>query len=101
DLVSEGVSSGEYRFTFSPLRMTPKRREEIFDKVKGWSPLPIPQNPATQIVRAGDRIALDLFVNPQTGQKIVEYIRVQGRPGRQLTAVGPPKNFSIEDVWLE
>jgi len=30
------------------------------------------------VLNAGDTVALDLFVNPQTGQKIVDYIRVQG-----------------------
>src|SRR5262245_50198019 len=100
DLVMEPVGGGQYRFTFSPLSLTPEKIEEIYDNVKGWSPLALPHNPETQVVSAGDTITLDLFVNPETGQKIVEYIRVHERPGRPLSPQGPAKDFSIEEVGL-
>jgi len=34
DLVMEPLSGGQYRFTFSPLSLTPQKMEEIFDSVK-------------------------------------------------------------------
>src|SRR5437016_13453587 len=101
DLAMESLGGGQYRFTFLPLSLTPQKMEEIFDNVKGWSILPLPRNPATQVLSAGDTVALDLFVNPQTGQKIVDYIRVQGGQGRLITPTGPAKDFSIEDAWLQ
>jgi hypothetical protein len=101
DLAMESIGLGQYRFTFLPLSLTPQKMEEIFDSVKGWSILPLPRNPATQVLNAGDTVALDLFVNPQTGQKIVDYIRVQGGQGRLLGASGPAKDFSVEEAWLQ
>ena len=100
DLAMESLGSGQYRFTFLPLSLTPQQMEEIFDSVKGWSILQLPRNPATQVLNAGDTVALDLFVNPQTGQKIVDYIRVQGGQGRLIDAPGPTKDFSVEDASL-
>ena len=99
-LAMESLGGGQYRFTFSPLSITPQKMEEIFNSVKGWSILPLPRNPVTQVLNAGDTVALDLFVNPQTGQKIVDYIRVQGGQGRLIDAPGPTKDFSVEDASL-
>jgi len=101
DLTMKPLPDGQFRFEFSPLTITPKQMEEIFDDVKGWTLLPMPQHPATQILRAGDTLALDLFVNPSTGQRIVDYIKVQGGHGRPLPASGPVQDFSGGEGWLE
>ena len=101
DLTLEKLNDGRYRLGFSPLSITPQKMAEIFPEVAGWSLLPLPQSLVTQILLPGDTLALDLFVNPSTGQKIVEYIKVQGGHGRTLTASGPAKDFSAEDGWLE
>jgi hypothetical protein len=101
DLTMEAVGDGGFRLAFSPLTITPQKMEEIFRDTKGWTQLPLPQNPVTQILRSGETLALDLFVNPSTGQKIVEYIKIQSGEGRTLTASGPPRDFSAEDGWIE
>ncbi len=98
DLTMDTLADGRYRLTFSPLTITPAKMEEIFNKVKGWRPVALPQQPASQIIRAGDTLAIDLFVNPATGQKIVDYIKVHVGHGRGVTASGPPRDFTLEDA---
>ena len=76
DVAAEPLeSTGEYRVTFSSLSLTP---EEIkLPNPSAWKMFPPPVFPAPQIVHDGDTIAIDLFENPSTGQKFVDYIRVQ------------------------
>jgi hypothetical protein len=102
DLTVEPLSDGRYLFEFSQLTITPEKMAEIFDNVGGWTLLPMPRHPATQILQPGDTVALDLFTNPTTGQRIVDYIKVQGGQGRLLSASGSPHDFSATDEkWLE
>jgi hypothetical protein len=100
DITASPLADGRYQFTISPLTITPGKMTEIFEAVKDWRLLPLPQQPATQILRAGETIALDLFVNPSTGQKITDYITVQGASGRVFSASGPARDFTIEDGSL-
>jgi len=97
DLKMEPASDGRYRLTFSPLSITPEKLSEIFPKVKNWRVLPSPQQLTTEMVRGGDTVALDIFVNPSTGQKIVDYITINKNEGRHLTASGAARDFSVED----
>jgi hypothetical protein len=101
DLTMEALPDGSARLTFSPLTITPQKMEEIFPDVKGWTLLPLPQQPVTQILHAGESLEMDLFVNPSTGQKIVEYIKVRDGQGRTITASGTARDFTAEDSWLE
>jgi hypothetical protein len=101
DVTVEPLADGRFQFKFSPLTITPQKMHEIFPEVKSWTLLPLPQNPVTQVVRAGDVLVLDLFVNPSTGQKIVDYIKVMGGQGRRLVATGPAREFSVADAPLE
>ena len=101
DLTMEPLADGQFRLEFSPLTITSAQMDNLFPEVKGWTLLPMPQHPATQILHPGDTLALDLFVNPSTGQKIVDYIKVQGGHRRLLSATGSPHDFSGEEGWLE
>ena len=101
DLKMEPLPDGRYLFEFSQLTITPEKMAEIFDNVGGWTLMPMPQRPATQVLSAGDTVALDLFVNPATGQRIVDYITVQGGHGRRVSASGSPHDFTVEEGWLE
>jgi hypothetical protein len=52
-------------------------------------------------MRAGDVAAIDLLVNPATGQKVVEYLSVERAdldPNR-ITKT-PPRDFGLDDVEL-
>jgi hypothetical protein len=101
DVTVERLADGRFLFKFSPLTITPEKMLSIFPEVKTWTLLPLPQNPVTQVVRADDVLAVDLFVNPSTGQKIVDYMQVMGGEGRRLVAAGPAREFSIEDAPFE
>ncbi|HET8546980.1 MAG TPA: hypothetical protein VFL57_03210 [Bryobacteraceae bacterium] len=101
DFTMEPQPDGRVRVTFGPLTITPEKMEQIFSNVKGWRMLALPQAPATQVLRPGDTIALDLFVNPATGQKIVDYITVQIVQSRTLTASGPARDFSVAEGALD
>lgn len=98
DVTMEPLGDYTYRFAFSPLTITPEKMSEIFPKVGNWTLLPLPRYPATQVLRGGDILALDLFVNPATGQKIVDYLKIQGDQGRALTATGPARDFSVNEA---
>ncbi len=67
--------SGTYRITFSALTLTPE--EMGLSDPENWRLLPAPIFPEPQVVRPGDTIALDIFENSGTGQKIVDYIHLQ------------------------
>jgi len=74
---------------------------EIFPDVKDWRLLPVPRQLTSEVVRGGDIVALDLFINPSTGQKIVDYIKVEGEKGRYLAASGAARDFSAEEGVLQ
>jgi hypothetical protein len=78
DLQVERLPLGyDYRVTFRPLSVHPKVGADV----------PLPGYPEPQTVHSGATIALDLFVNPATQQKLVEYIHFQ-EPGQNLPASG-------------
>ena len=52
-------------------------------------------------MRGGETVALDLFVNPTTGQKIVDYLTVEGGAKRVFTSTGNARDFSLDDISLE
>ena len=52
-------------------------------------------------LHAGDTAAIDLLVNPNTGQKVVEYLTVERAaldPSR--VAKEPPRDFTLDDIEL-
>jgi hypothetical protein len=46
----------------------------------GWTLIELPQYPFIPKVNVGDTVAVDLLVNPSTGQKIVDYLTVTRQP---------------------
>jgi hypothetical protein len=101
DLRAEALDGGNYRLTFSPLTISPQKMAEIFDEVRDWTIVPFAQKTVVQTMRGGETIALDLFVNPTTGQKIVDYLTVAGGAKRVFTATGNARDFSLDDISLE
>jgi len=89
-----------YRVTFRPLSAS---MEKFGLDAAGWSKVVLPGYPAPQTVRAGETIALDLFTNPTTGQKIVEYIRFRdpARPVSNVAKSGPARDFAVEDAEIK
>jgi polysaccharide export outer membrane protein len=70
--VEREAATNTYRVIFLPLSITPARLE--LKDPSSWAIVALPTLPSPQTVHPGDSIALDLFVNPSTGQKIVEYL---------------------------
>jgi hypothetical protein len=97
-----GPQANTYRLKLKPLSATPK--EMGLSDAIGWTALALPPLPEPQIVSVGDTIALDLFVNPVTGQKIVDYIRIEDLPHRALGKPAAPaeraRDFTASDAEL-
>jgi uncharacterized protein YecT (DUF1311 family) len=68
------VTSSEYRITLGPISLNPAEHP-ISDPLAQL--MPSPAFPPPQIIRIGDRIAIDFFENQKTGQKIVDYLSLE------------------------
>lgn len=101
DLTVEPLTEGRYRLRFAPLTVTPQKMSEIFPKVSNWTPLPLPSGPVTMEVRAGETVALDLFINPSTGQKVTDYLTIKGSERQPVEVAGPARDFGPEDATIE
>lgn len=78
DLTLEGLKNGMVRMRFVRLSMTARAITELYPDVKNWKALVLPPgSPASLDVHVGDTVALDLFVNRSTGQKVTEYLTVK------------------------
>lgn len=100
DLTVEPLADGRYRCRFAPLTITPREMSKIFDEVSNWMPLPLPAMPVTTEIRAGETMALDLFVNSSTGQKITDYLTIKGKDRQEIRVDGPARDFSPEDASI-
>jgi thiol-disulfide isomerase/thioredoxin len=72
--VTPAPQHGSYVLTVSPLSITPARIK-LKDSER-WQVIAIPGYPAPQTVREGDTVAIEMFSNPATGQKITDYIHI-------------------------
>ncbi len=64
----------------------------------GWLRLDLPKYPVIPNVKLGDTVALDLLVNPATGQKIVDYLTVL-RKG-EMNPLNAARDFTLADVEM-
>jgi hypothetical protein len=119
----EPLPRGMYRVAFQQLDLSPEVFKQIhIDDLSNWkklelgAPIGRPLNPlreAPDTVAALDVIAVDLMANPQTSQKIVDYVVIQGsslswsfdrfNPPFQREfayAPGAPRDFAVEDASL-
>jgi hypothetical protein len=102
-----------YRVTFSRLSITSEDLRGL-----GWDVANIAQlgdpgwgGPALRTVRAGEVLTLDLLTNSSTGQKIVDYVTVQGtaNPPEKLGPLswediqesGTPRDFEARDAFID
>jgi hypothetical protein len=66
----------------------------------GYNATAFPASP--QLLRDGDTFALDVFRNPRTGTKIVDYVQVSlSDPSLGRAAADAPRDFSPEEVQLK
>jgi hypothetical protein len=59
------------------LRIEPLKLSRNVSVEPGWTPIALPKYPVIPNVKVGDTVALDLLVNPATGQKVVDYLAVR------------------------
>ncbi len=96
DLAIEPEPGGMFRVTFRTLGLSASKLG--LEPADGWSQLPLPPLPAPQMVRSRDTIAVDLFVHPGTGQKIVDYLFIQDDNRATRLPSGPPRDYTVDDV---
>ncbi len=98
DLTMEALPEGRVRLRFAGLTITPPKMSEIYKEVPNWTALPLPAAPATLDVKVGETVALDLFVNRSTGQKVTDYLTIEGSERVEARVEGPARDFSADDV---
>jgi hypothetical protein len=98
DIVIE-PSGPAHLVTIRPLSLTPEQLPPLANP-SSWTMLPLPGYPAPQTVKIGDTIALTLLENRGTGQKIVDYIRIQNQARLSTSVTGTARDFSVEDAEL-
>lgn len=91
------VGTDRYQIHVEPLRMTPEELQRR--KIEpSWTRLSPARYPAAAETRISETLAIDLMVNPGTGQKIVDYITLTGSAKAPATEV---RDFSVADVMLD
>jgi hypothetical protein len=61
--------------------------------------LEVPEFPS-QTFQSGQMIAVDVLINPTTGQKVVDYIQVTFEPTGGVPSKAAPRDFQVADVLL-
>ncbi len=85
-----GFGSAQIRIERS---VVPGKRQE-----QGWVFLELPNYPVIPNVRAGDTVALDLLVNPGTGQRIVDYLTLRRHGDMDLRREA--RDFQLSDLEM-
>jgi hypothetical protein len=96
--VEPAAQANTYQVTLRPLSIGAERI--ISKDASGWALLALAAYPAPHTVHGGDTIALDLFTNAVTGQKIVDYIRINDSKREVYTVSGSPRDFTVADAEL-
>jgi len=99
EIAVEALPDRRYEVRFAPLP------RDILDWEWGrldesWSTAPLPAYPEPQTVDDADVIAIDLMENPDTGQRIVDYLTIGSNALRTETVEGPARDFTREDAWI-
>lgn len=100
DLTTERLADGRVRLRFAPLSIDPAKMAQLFPKVPSWRPLPLPGGPVTLVVKDGETVALDLFTDSSTGQKVTEYLTVHREDRAEARVEGPARDFGVEDATI-
>jgi hypothetical protein len=80
------------------IRIEPLRDAEHAIR-NGWTsfglPFDLPKYPVIPNLRAGDTVAIDLLINPATGQKLVDYLTLERGPSPDRV-----HDFSLDDILI-
>jgi hypothetical protein len=75
DVTVASTSPGLFQLRIAPLTLL-ARQMATAGIAETWTRLPLPQYPVISDLRAGDSVAIDLMVNPSTGQKLVDHLTI-------------------------
>jgi hypothetical protein len=96
DLLLESVVDGQtMQLTFRPLHLPPSVQIE-----SGYRLLSPREFPVVPVMHVGDTVALDLLVNPATGQKVVDYLSLYRAGPDGARGHKTARDFPISDVEL-
>jgi hypothetical protein len=90
-LLEPGEDGNTVQLRIEPMKLSNPR---VFSPLPGWTLIELPKYPVIPRVKVGDTVALDLLVNPATGQKIVDYLTVV------RNTEGAAHDFTLADVEL-
>lgn len=97
-LIVDPAPNGAIKLTLAALNFS---AAQLGLRGPGWTSLPLPKYPAPQIIRQGQVVAIDLMVNPNTGQRIVDYLTVTPKAAAaQRSATAKPRDFRPDDAEL-
>jgi hypothetical protein len=88
------------RVTLGPLTRAGKGGGS-FEVEPGWTLIAPPKFPVVPVMHVGDVAAVELLINPATGQKVVEYLSLERAdldPGH--VSKTPPRDFGVDDIEL-
>lgn len=93
DLILESMPDPQtVRLRFEPLSVVTANPGETL--------LAPPKFPVIPVVHVGETVALDLLINPATGQKVVDYLSVRRASPGQAAASETPHDFALADLQL-
>lgn len=96
DLILNKRADGMLVVTFGQLSVSGEKLG-----LKGeWTQVPLRVNSTPQTIKPGDEIAIDLFTNPATGQKILDHLVFGETPEVVRLPEGSPRDFTMDDVPL-
>ena len=108
------AGSRQFRVSVRPLSPedeTELRARKTFQGLRihpSYSPEGLSRSAAPQVIADGDAFALDVLVNPRTGEKITDHVAVSSDEATLLEATtaaagggGEPRDFTLADVELK
>jgi hypothetical protein len=108
-MVEPMVSTKQFKVTVRPLGQEDEqelRARKSFSTSRihpNYNLAGLSRSSAPQIINDGDTFALDVLVNPQTGDKITDIVTVSSDPARlhEAPANETPRDFTLEDVAMK
>jgi hypothetical protein len=115
ELLIERKPAGAYLATVGKLGTTPMDLASLFADFpidREWTVVSLPAIPEPRLVHDGDTFSIDLFVDPTSGDKLIDEIHINpplpGRrgpaqlPSRPIPTVsGEPRQFSAADAEMQ
>ncbi|MGI9036084.1 MAG: hypothetical protein ACR2GD_08605, partial [Pyrinomonadaceae bacterium] len=99
--VKEASEKGKYTVFIKPLSSESAKKSA---GVEGYKSNTLPKYPDAFEVNEGDTIALDVMENPNTKEKVVDYIKVFYKPAMMTDFFAgkmPIRDFTMNDVELK